>query len=158
MTAWLPPDALEAVARAIHEAYRSDQAGLKPADDPALAEWDELPEHLKDSNREQARSIPEKLRAIGCTVHEAREGEVEVLALMEGEIERMAELEARRWQAERRRAGWRRAEERDVAARTSPHVGLTWEQLPEDVKDRDREAVARIPQHLAAVGLEVRRA
>jgi hypothetical protein len=158
VTASLPAGVLEGVARAIHDAYRADQAGRKPPDDPALAEWDELAEYLKESNREQARAIPEKLRAIGCTVYEVRDGKAGALELTDAEVELMAELEAARWQAERRRDGWRWGPQRDVAAKVSPYVGLTWAELPEDVREWDREAVRRIPQHLAAAGLELRRA
>ena len=48
-------DVREALARAIHENYRAGQAGRKPGDDPAMADWERLPEHLRESNREQHR-------------------------------------------------------------------------------------------------------
>lgn len=146
----------ETVARAIHEGYREDQAGRKPAGDPAMAEWDALPSHLQESNRRQAEHIFAKLRAIGCTVHEVADREIELIAFTAEEIERMAEIEHDRWVAERLEDGWTPGAERDVLKKVSPYL-VSWEELPEDAREWDREAVRRIPELLAAVGLEVRR-
>jgi hypothetical protein len=150
----LPARARESVARAIHEGYRADQAGRKPADDPALAEWDELPEHLRESNRAQAAHIFEKLRAIGCEVRDA-EGDVEPVRFTDDEVELLAELEHDRWTAERLTDGWQPGA-RDVLAKTSPYL-VGWNELPEEVREWDREPVRRIPRLLADVGLEIRR-
>jgi hypothetical protein len=147
-------EAREQVARAIHERYRANQAGRKPADDPAMSEWDDLPEHLRESNRSQAADIFEKLSAIGCTVHEVGDGGVNEFRFSGPEIERMAEMEHDRWTAERVADGWTLGE-RDVVKKTSPHL-VSWEELPEEVKEWDREAVRPIPELLASVGLEIR--
>jgi hypothetical protein len=149
----LAPEARERIARAIHDVYRADQAGRKPAGDPGLAEWDELPQHLRESNRRQADHIFEKLGAIGCTVHEAEE--VDLIAFTEHEIERLAELEHDRWTAERLDDGWTLGE-RDVLEKTSPYL-VNWDKLSEEVREWDREPVRRIPELLAGVGLEIRR-
>lgn len=153
----LSPEAHERIARAIHEGYRADQAGRKPPDDPAMAEWEELPEHLRESNRRQAAGIFEKLSAIGCTVREVSDREVELFSFTEEEVERLAEMEHDRWVAERRADGWSPGEERDVIAKITPYL-VSWEELPDDAKEWDREPVRRIPELLAGVGLEVRRA
>jgi len=152
----LPPEAAERVARAIHEGYRTDQVGRKPHDDPALAEWEELPEHLRESNRRQAAHIFEKLEAFGYTVHRVANGEVQVVPFPDDVLEEMAVMEHDRWDAERRADGWRRGAVRDVQQKVSPYVETTWAELPEDVRKYDREAVRRIPELLAAVGLEIR--
>ena len=151
----LAAERLETVARAIHEGYRRDQAGPKPAEDPAMAEWDDLPEHLRESNRAQAAGIFQKLRALGCTVHPVRDREVELMVFSDAEIERMAEMEHDRWVAERRADGWTPGE-RDPLAKTSPYF-VNWDDLPEEVREWDREAVRRIPELLAGVGVEIRR-
>ena len=145
----------EAVARGIHEDYRTDEVGRKPVDDPAIAEWDELPENLREATRQQAAEIFEELRAIGCRVHEVEDHKVALVSFTDAEIERMAELEHNRWTAERLADGWTLGE-RDVLKKTSPHL-VSWEELPEDVREWDREAVRRIPELLAAVGIEIRR-
>ena len=151
----LSDDMLEAVARAIHERYRENQADRKPADDPAMGGWDELPEHLRKSNRAQAADTFEKLHAIGCTVREAGVGTISLLSFSDDEIERMAEMEHDRWMAERLADGWTLGE-RDHDAKTSPYL-VSWAELPEHVREWDREAVRPIPELLAAVGLEIRR-
>jgi hypothetical protein len=151
----LPAETLETVARAIHENYRRDQADRKPVDDPAMAEWNRLPEHLRESNRSQAGHVFEKLHAIGCTVREAGDGHIDLIMLTGAEIELMAEMEHDRWVSERVADGWTPGE-RDVARKTTPYL-VGWEALPEQIREWDREPVRRIPELLAGVGLEIRR-
>jgi hypothetical protein len=43
-----------------------------------------------------------------------------------------------------------------VEKRISPYL-VSWNRLPESVKDRDRQAVRNIPKLLASLGLEIRR-
>jgi hypothetical protein len=150
-----PAETRETVAHAIHENYRRDQAERKPADDPAMAPWDVLLEQLRESNRAQADHIFEKLWAIGCTVHEAQDGHADVVSFNDAEIELMAEMEHDRWVAERRASGWTSGD-RDPLAKTTPYL-VGWDELPEEVKEWDREPVRRIPELLAGVGLEIRR-
>lgn len=147
----------ETVARAIHDGYRRDQADRKPADDPAMAEWNQLPEHLRESSRQQADHIFEKLRTIDCAVQEARGGGVRPFSFTEEEIELMSVMEHDRWVAERRADGWTSGDERDVVNKITPYL-VSWEELPEEVREWDREPVRRIPELLTGVGLEVRRA
>ena len=59
----------EQLARAIHETYRRhamDQGASLETDD-SLRPWDQLPEYLKDSNREQAWDIGRKLAMVGLS-------------------------------------------------------------------------------------------
>ena len=51
---------------------------------------------------------------------------------------------------------WKWGEERDVVKKTSPYL-VPWSDLPDDVKEWDRETVRKIPEILAGVGLEVHR-
>ncbi len=69
----------------------------------------------------------------------------------------MAKMEHARWIAERLLAGWTYAPgKRDFVNRTSPYI-VPWEDLPEDVRDFDRQAVRKIPQLLAELGEKVYR-
>jgi hypothetical protein len=72
------------------------------------------------------------------------------------EIEIMAEMEHGRWNVERLSDGWRWGEKKDVDKKISPYL-VGWDQLPENVKEWDREAVRAIPKLLESVGLEIRR-
>jgi hypothetical protein len=54
--------------------------------------------------------------------------------------------------AERRKAGWRPGP-RDVLGRTTPYL-VPWEQLSEEVRDKDRLFIRGLPRLLASVGLQ----
>lgn len=148
-------DGLERIARAIHERYRRNQQERKPGNDPAMRPWEDLPETLKHSNREQAADIANKLRAIGCTIAPAGGGPV-VTAFTRDEIGRLAEQEHDRWVSERQTAGWTLGPRKDVERRISPYL-VSWEKLAEEIREYDREAVRAIPELLAEAGLEIRR-
>lgn len=145
------------VARAIHEAYRANQQGIKPPDDPAMRPWEELAEHLRESNRQQAAGIDATLRRIGCAARPAAGRAPARFTFTEAEVESMAGLAHDHWVAERRRAGWVDGPGRDVTRKISPHLEASYADLPEDVKEWDRQAVRAIPEVLAAAGLEVYR-
>ena len=55
------------------------------------------------------------------------------------------------------RDGWRYGPKRDDAARIHPLL-VSWEELPESERDKDRNPMRELPQMLARVGLEVQRA
>jgi hypothetical protein len=112
--------------------------------------------YLQESNRQQADHIAEKLRHIGCTIHKAGGSDVPLVEFTQDEIEVMAEMEHARWNAERLVDGWKWGEKKDVTKKTSPYL-VPWSQLPDDVKEWDRDTVRKIPEFLAKVGLEVHR-
>ncbi len=58
--------------------------------------------------------------------------------------------------AERRLAGWTHAPERNPERKASPHLA-PYEELPEKVKEWDRQAVRAIPDILALAKFEVYR-
>ncbi|MDE3090868.1 MAG: hypothetical protein KGJ80_15945, partial [Chloroflexota bacterium] len=140
----------ETVARAIHDAYRDSQASRLSSQDPSLAEWDDLLDYLRDSNLQQADHVAEKLRQIGCAIKQIEGREIVLLTFADNEIEIMAEMEHGRWVAERLLDGWTWAKERDVTKKTSPYL-VSWSELPDNVKEWDRETVRKIPEFLAKV-------
>lgn len=150
----LPPLLIERLAEAIHERFRRNQAGRKPASDGALRAWDELSEALKDSNRSQAEDILRKLDAIGCVVSVGMP--LDGFAFTGPELERLAEMEHRRWVAERRRNGWTLGSTRDPDRRVTPWL-MPYDELPEEIREYDREAVRAIPDLLRELGLGIRR-
>jgi hypothetical protein len=76
--------------------------------------------------------------------------------LTDEEVERLARREHVRWTDERLADAWTLGPERDVLAKVSPYL-VDWAELPEDVRELDREPVRRIPEVLASAGLEIRR-
>jgi hypothetical protein len=152
----MKPDMRETIARATHEIYRTSRATDTNIKDVTTLEWEKLPASLKESNREQADDIFEKLRRIGCTVHKVRRRQVVLLTFTAEEIEIMAEMEHARWNSERLREGWKLGKKKDVTRKISPYL-IPWAELSEEVKEKDRETVRRIPEFLAQVGLEIKR-
>jgi len=150
-----PDEHREAVARAIHQAYRRNQVEEHAKSNPSLKGWDELPETLKHSNRAQADHIFEKLTLIGCGVRPLADP-APAAELTADEVERLAEFEHGRWNAERLAEGWRWAEQKDVARKLTPYL-VPWSALPDGVKKWDRDAVREIPALLAQIGLKIAR-
>lgn len=150
----LETDIRETIAQAIHETYRQVQASRKRNSDLSMAEWNALLDYLKESNRQQADHIVEKLRQIGCTIRKVKGRDISLMKFTEDEIEIMAEREHARWNVERLFDGWKWGKEKDVIKKLSPYL-VPWSELPDDVKEWDRETVRKIPEFLAKVGLEV---
>ena len=145
----------EILARALHGAYiDAVGAGASP-DDPALRPWKELPESLRESNRDQAAHVAVKLAAVGRAVGPLADWTAARRPFGDEEIETMAMLEHERWVAERRGAGWQPGL-RDIDRRTTPYL-VPWDELSEDVREKDRLFVRRLPQLLASVGLQALR-
>jgi hypothetical protein len=149
---------IERLARAVHAAYVRDQlaAGHTPADNPSLRDWDGLPETTKEANRAQAADVGTKLAAVDCRLQAWTDWTGEGVRFTAEEIERMAVLEHERWSRERRAEGWT-AGPRDVERKLNPHL-VHWDELPEEVKDYNRNAVRALPELLTFAGFEIVRA
>jgi putative lipoic acid-binding regulatory protein len=149
----LSEDVCDVISRGIHEAFRRNKAKTQSVD-PSMSDWKRLPETLRNSNREQANHIFEKLREIGCAVKPVEGSQPATFEFTLEEIERLAEMEHGRWNTERLLDRWRYGSPRDVARKISPYL-VPWVDLPDDVKKWDRDAVREIPVLLAKVGMQV---
>jgi RyR domain/TrkA-N domain len=146
----------EQLAMAIHETYRRhamDQGASVEIND-SVRPWDELPDPLKDSNREQAWDIGRKLAMVGLSAIPGGGSSGGGVTLTEGDVEKLARAEHRRWMNERIAKGWRHGEVRDNDRKLHPDL-VEWEYLSEYSRDKDRSAVRAIPEHLAAAGLQL---
>jgi len=145
----------ELLGRAIHERFREEQRGKRPADAREMRPWAELDADLQESNRQQADDIPNKLRAIGCALAQVNPGEEPGQpSFTPEELNVMARLEHERWNQEKLRAGWRFGPTKDNQAKTTPYL-VGFDQLPPDVQQWDVAAVAAIPDLLRRAGLRV---
>jgi hypothetical protein len=147
----------EILARAIHEEYVRRQKGLgdTPESNPVLVPWDELPEDLKESNRQQADHIGVKLKAIGYGIAPLTDWDAERMQFTAQQVELMAQMEHRRFVEERLSAGWTYAPgDKDMRRKTSP-ILVAWEELSESEKEKDRNPVRELPHFLARAGLQV---
>ena len=68
----------------------------------------------------------------------------------------MAEMEHGRYNAERLLDGWRWGTEKNMEKKINPYL-VPWAELPDSVKEWDRDSVRKIPQFLADIGFEVYR-
>ncbi|MGH6657181.1 MAG: RyR domain-containing protein [Actinocrinis sp.] len=148
-------DLAEWLARACHLHYLSGSldAGAEPGSSPALVPWEDLRHDYREANRSQVSDIGNKLVAIG-SVLSPRQADTPGFAFRGGEIERLAVLEHGRWLAERRTRGWTLGRTRDEAAKKHPAM-VGWDALPEDERDKDRDAVRQLPAMLADAGLSI---
>ena len=152
----------EQFARHIHAEYtrarrhpaHSPAPDPLPADDPALQDWDRLPEDLRDSNRQQAAHLFMKLRSIGCQAAPIDDPRPAAPEFSAAQIDELARIEHRRWVAERLIAGWTRGPVKNIDRRENPNL-VPWQDLPQSVKEYDRMMVRLIPRLLAAVQLKI---
>jgi hypothetical protein len=144
--------AVETMAAAIHETWRDLAAkeGWKmppESDSPyaALAEID------KEDNRAAARRIPEVLALMGLGLRgsgaagETAVPEAELRALIEQNIDRLAEAEHDGWMEHRAKNGWRYGEIRDDPRKRHPDM-RPYAELPEGEKGKDRNSVRHYPE------------
>ncbi len=145
----------EMIARAIHEEYvrRQEAQGETSETNPSVTPWEALADHLKESNRAQARHIGVKLREAGCILTPLTAWNAERFQFTDEEVERLAEMEHVRWLEERRQAGWIRGQ-KDTTQKKSQHL-VPWHELSADVKDWDRSTIRSLPRFLAQVDLEI---
>ncbi len=140
----------EILARAIHEDYvrHEKEKGFTPETNPSMVPWEELPERLKESNRNQAEHIRVKLEAIGCDIAMTTNWDAQSFEFSPKEVELMAEMEHQRFVKERLREGWTYGSTKDLKKKTSPSL-VPWSALPDEEKNKDRYPVRGIPAFLA---------
>ncbi|MGF7234760.1 MAG: RyR domain-containing protein [Frankia sp.] len=153
----LPRSLREGVARTIHENYLRDRLaeGRAPGSEPALRSWDDLPEHLRDANRAQADGYATHLAALGYTIAAGVDGTPPPqLVLRSDDLERMAEAEHERWMEHKVAQGYRYGARRveDGPRRSHPWI-VAWRDLPEAIRDLDRQPLRRIVRTLSAANL-----
>jgi voltage-gated potassium channel Kch len=147
----------EVLARAMHASYVQNEAekGETPETNTSMVAWEALPDDLKDSNRDQAAHVSLKLRAVNCTLAPLTDWDAVRFEFRPDELEVLAQMEHKRWVEERRAAGWRWAPgPRDTPRKTTPYL-VPWDELAEDVKEKDRNAVRGLPVFLARAGLKI---
>ena len=143
---------IELLAIAVHARYNEHQLEAHPGEPLTYPNFSDLPDDLKYSNMRQAQSIFERLERVGYTMRAS--GGADALAQLPDElVEVMARLEHDDWVAERKASGWRLGS-RDAEKKTTPYL-VAYDELPEDVKELDRDAVRNIPALADRIGMAV---
>ena len=143
----------EILARAIHRDYvrQHREVGQSVADNPALVDWDLLDDAVKERNRHQAAHMGAKLDVVGCDIEPWTDWDAEQVTFTAKEVEFLSEMEHQRWRLEHEAEGWVYAPDRDDGRMRHPLL-VPWEELPEPVKDWNRETIRRLPDFVARAG------
>ena len=127
------------LAQAIHADYLRQIQGTASESAAYKSAWDALSEEARDANRAQADHLPYKqMLADLWSAHGAQDVN-----------ERLARVEHDRWAAHRYLQGWSFGEVRDDARKQHPSL-VPWAALSEGEREKDRDAVRRVPDLLAA--------
>ena len=147
----------EILAQAVHEDYLHNRLaeGIQMGQKRSMVSWDDLPQDLRESNRRQVDHIRLKLDSIGYGIKPLRDWDSARFQFSLPEIERMAQIEHDHWMQERLRNGWKYASgPEDAQNKTHPDL-IPWDQLPERIKDMDRQPAFALPKLLARSGFQV---
>jgi hypothetical protein len=136
----------------MHEAQRTLHTGRVARLDPTLAPWDELAEIYRKSSRQRVDQIVDWLVHAGYAVCASEATDKRPVVLAEDQVEQLAEVVHRRWVAERHLDGWEYRPRRDLRRKTSPYL-VPWAELPEEIRESEREAMRMVPATLAQAGL-----
>ena len=143
---------IELLAIAIHARYCEKQLQDHPDRPLDYPDFSQLPDDLKYSNLRQAQGICDRLEQVGYRLG-PKGGKDPVKTFPPELLEFMAELEHEAWMQERLSRGWKLGE-RNAAQKTSPYL-VPYDQLSEEIKDYDRDAIRNIPALAARVGMAV---
>jgi hypothetical protein len=158
------PTHLDEMARAFHDHYVRDNPGKLPEN---MKPWARLKETFRTASLEQARYAVEILRAARFDVR-AKTGRPDAITSfaakeLEDDVERMAELEHGRWIIERLRDGWRYGRTRDDVKKIHDclvrwrkvHPDDNEPELPDAIREYDRNSIRAFPEILGLAGLEI---
>jgi len=152
----LPAAIREDVAKAIHENYRQKQRHYLTIDDPAANPWSKLPAYLKESNRNQADDISEKLTAIGYSIKKSIAPVKKEAILKAEDTDLLARMEHGRWNAEKLLKAWKHGPVKDDIKKTNPCI-VKWTELSASDQQKDIDAVKSIAGLLAEVGYRIQK-
>ncbi len=161
---------IKRLAKAVHSRYMKEIRNNSSVDDTGNnssfhtypgdetfrydADYENLPEDIKVSNKDNAYHIPTKLLSIGYKMRPVKKGyKTLTLHLNEEEVETMARVEHIRWSWDKRLNGWIYGNVKDNTSKVHPGL-IPYEELAESEKDKDRELVRLIPALLHDIDYE----
>ena len=115
--------------------------------------WEYVPEDFRNSSRQQAiyaAGILAKMKYAVCK----NSSQQAAVTKIDENIEPMAEMEHGRWNVERLESGWRYAPKKDTDKKRSPFI-IRWKDLPDEIKEYDRNAVKFFPAVFEAAGYQI---
>jgi hypothetical protein len=124
---------------------RKEHSSLKP--------YAELPDYEKEQNRNNAWDIQNKLIKVGYTAIPMR-GDTAPCQFSDDEIEILAEEEHQRWMAQKLAEHWKPAKETNKKLKLHKDL-VSWAELSEVAKDKDRLLIRGIPKILERAGYTI---
>lgn len=152
---FMPDDAtVEIIARAVHDEYLADLPNLDEHH-PAHQPWEDLSNVDRERNRGQVRDNVLKVWSIGlATVTYEPSPASRVDVIPEDDVEQLAREEHNRWMERRSADGYLYGPERNDSPPDRRHPDMvSWGDLPDHTRDKDRNPVRDIPRLFAAAGL-----
>lgn len=150
-------NAREALAGAIHVEYLEDQRarGVEMGSTPAMYPWKELTEDVRDDNRQAADHVNEVLKEADCGISRLFDWDTPIIDFSPEEVEKMARLWHKLWMKDKIARGWTLGQ-KEKGKKTNPNL-LPWDELPESVKEENRDSVSDFPMLLARTGFQAER-
>lgn len=151
---------LETFAMDIHKAYVdlvNKEFRNKPEElanrerSGELNAWDNLKEDFKESSRQQAVHVLFKIRAADLEIVDENDVRPSILEFEKKLFDALAIMEHDRWIAERKVNNWKYGNPSDKANKINEYI-IEWDQLPQNIKQYDYDAVSRIPVLLKMIG------
>ncbi len=143
----------EQLAQAVHEEYLAGSPSV-PAGTGLNRPWAALDDDERELSRRRVDGIVGDLAAIGCELAPLRRWGGAALELTGEETDLLAAREHRRWYDDRTAAGWTHGAVRDDEQRRNPLL-VPWEELPDDARRANVEAVRALQPMLVRSGFEV---
>jgi hypothetical protein len=116
--------------------------------------WDKLDPKLISSNIKQVEFYEHLLNQAGLKIRKTKKPGIYKLDESFHGFKRLGQLEHARWNAERILAGWRYGIVKDIKKKLNPGI-LKWDDLSEDIRKYDYDAIRNIPALLAKIGYEI---
>ncbi|MFG0297958.1 MAG: RyR domain-containing protein [Maioricimonas sp. JB045] len=159
----LTDDLVEHLAEAAHEVWKAGKLrdhwthGPDKSEEakthPWLVDFEDLPEHAKEANRVTVRTIPQKLAIAGYVMMPARSNEPP-LEFPGGDLEMLARFEHKLWMQGKLQAGFRLGTPTDDDPLQNEYL-VDWDDVPEEIRQADRDLVCGIPKILSKAGYAV---
>lgn len=146
---------IESLAIAIHERYRMINKDNTDIDPDFIMPWEELSEDLKNSNRDEAKNIPNTLLKINYDLVSVKSNP-SYTDFTQKELDILAENEHMRWYRHKKKADWRYGEIKDHKKKTDPAL-VPWDSLPGEKKNKLYEVIKIWPEILAKANFKLER-
>lgn len=145
----------ERLAMRIHQNYVNQElsAGKTKAENVNLVLWKDLTHEVRESNRRQASTFLNYLAHVGYTYEPLSDWNRPLTRFTHNEIEILAQEEHKNWLQTKQDLGYSLGL-KDEEKKTHPCI-MEWQPLPENEKDKDRDAVRAIPRLMAEIGQRV---